>query len=176
VGKAKLPEPVKLFVSFISNQPALMEKVQKTLVKKFGPVDFESGIQDFTFTSYYNKELGNNLKRKILAFNKLLKVKEANRVKIFTNRLEVAVSVDGKRRINIDPGYIAAGKLILFSAKDYYHRVYIGKGIFAEATLQYKDKTYQSFEWSYPDYKSREYINCFNKIREDYLTQLRKSN
>jgi hypothetical protein len=172
VGKTKLPEPVKLFAGLISNDAALMEAAKGVLEKRFGTVDFESELFDFDFTTYYNKEMGSGLKRKLLTFKKLLRLENIKSLKILTNNLERKFSAQGKRRINIDPGYISLGKLVLLTTKDHYHRLYLGKGIYAEVTLYYKDKGFQSFEWSYPDYKSKRYTEFFNKVRKTYHSQL----
>ena len=79
----------------------------------------------------------------------------------------------GKRRINIDPGFLSLGKLILATTKDQCHRVYLGKGIFAEVTLFYKQKTFNPWPWTYPDYQSREYLEIFNSIRGIYQEQIK---
>jgi hypothetical protein len=87
---------------------------------------------------------------------------------VVTNALEAKLSKEGKRTVNIDPGYIDMAKLVLFSTKDYTHRLYLNKGIFAEVTLYYKDDTFNPWPWTYPDYKSSEYIAIFNHIRGLY--------
>ena len=79
------------------------------------------------------------------------------------------------RRINLDPGYVSASKMVLASTKDHAHRIYLGKGIFAEITLRYYQKTFQPWEWTYPDYRTQEYIDLFNQIRKIYMQQLRES-
>jgi len=173
VSKIKSPEPVKLFVGCITNNSALINKTKGILEKRFGPTDFQSDILNFNNTTYYNKELGDNLKRKFITFKRLISLENAYTIKVLTNKIEEKFNAQGKRTINIDPGYISLSKLTLFSAKDFYHRIYLGKGIYAEVTLYYKDKTFQPFEWSYPDYKSDEYIKLFNKLRENYMAELR---
>jgi len=34
--------------------------------------------------------------------------------------------------VNIDPGYISLGKLVLASTKDHAHRLYLGEGVYGE--------------------------------------------
>lgn len=125
----------------------------------------------FTYTAYYEKELGYNLKRIFLSFNKLIGLEKIYKIKIYTNRLEEVLSVQGRRQINIDPGYLDASKLVLLSTKDYSHRIYLRNGIYAEATLVFKNKTFGPWPWTYPDYKTDTYINIFNSIRQIYLKQ-----
>ncbi|MEK6733229.1 MAG: DUF4416 family protein, partial [Candidatus Omnitrophota bacterium] len=70
------------------------------------------------------------------------------------------------RRINIDPGYISDSKLVLATTKDYFHRIYLTSGIYAEVTLRWRRGGFEPFEWTYPDYQSKEYIDIFNTIRK----------
>ncbi len=74
-------------------------------------------------------------------------------------------SRNGKRQINIDPGYVSLGKLVLATTKDQQHRIYLKKGIYAEITLRFVDKRFVPWDWTYRDYKSKQYMEVFNKIR-----------
>lgn len=172
MGKIELAKPVKLFVGFITSDTGLIKKAGDTLINRFGPVECESPLWDFTCTSYYNKELGASLKRQFLSFERLISAEDTSNLKIFTNKIEKGLSVQGKRRVNIDPGYITLSKLILLTTKDFSHRTYLGRGIYAEVTLIYKDKAFHPFEWSYPDYRSQGYREFFNDVRKRYADQL----
>ncbi len=174
MGTPRHPEKIKLVVSLFFGDAKIYEKARKDLVRKFGVVDFESNLLDFTHTSYYEGEMGSPLKRKILSFRKLFNVKSIFKVKVITNSLERKYSHGGKRAVNIDPGYLTLSKLILFSTKDYTHRIYLDKGIFAEVTLFYKDGRFNGWPWSYPDYKSTEYSDIFENIRRIYNEQITK--
>ncbi|RKY37009.1 MAG: DUF4416 domain-containing protein, partial [Candidatus Omnitrophota bacterium] len=88
--------------------------------------------------------------------------------------LEKKFSHQGKRNINIDPGYLNEGKLILASTKDNLQRVYLGKGIYAEVTLYFRKGEYHPFMWTYPDYCSFEYREIFREIRSIFRTQIGK--
>lgn len=173
MAEVTLPKPVKLLVGLISGDTMLMDKAAALLARHYGPIDFESDTVDFNFTDYYNEEMGEGLKRKFMSFGRLISPDNACRIKILTNKIEKRLGHNGRRRINIDPGYIALSKLVLFTTKDFYHRLYLGKGIYAEVTLQYKDKAFKPFEWSYPDYKAVEHIRFFNKIRDRYAEQIK---
>lgn len=169
MGTLRFPEKVKLIVAMLSNDTALFCKAQSDLEKILrNSVDYESNVIDFTYTEYYNPEMGCNLKRKFLSFEKLTPLENTEKIKLLTNKLEKKYSSGGKRRINIDPGYLDLSKVVLFSTKDYTHRIYVGHGIFAEVTLHYKNKRYDSWPWTYPDYKSEEYAPVFAAIREIY--------
>lgn len=169
MGKIYPPGKVKLIAGLISSDEGLFDKAVPLLEKKLkNKVDFASGVIDFCYTDYYNKEMGSGLKRKFLSFKRLVRPERAAKVKLLTNDIEKRFLVNGKRRINIDPGYVDMAKLVLFSTKDYSHRVYVGNGIFAEVTLHYRDKRFDFWPWTYPDYKSDEYTQVFGAIRDIY--------
>jgi len=164
--------PVKLFISLIIGEHAPLEDVEKQLVKKISKFDYGSEIMQFDKTDYYYKEMGQNLRRKFISFNNLIMPDKLADIKRITCDIEKKFSLDGKRTINIDPGYIEQAKVILASTKNFYHRIYIGKGIYAEVTLHWQNGGFNKiFEWTYPDYQSDEYRNILNNIRGIYLNQ-----
>lgn len=172
MGKRKKHTAVKLIIGFIFNNPDYFIRAKENLENNFGKIDFESQILPFVHTSYYQKEFGENLKRKFISFRKLINPEGLPKIKILTNRIEQKLSPENKRRVNIDPGYINLSKLILATTKDYKHRIYLKKGIFAEVTLFYQNKTFNPWAWTYPDYKTPEYIAIFNQIRQIYAQQI----
>jgi len=94
-------------------------------------------------------------------------------VKLLANDVEHRFSVRGKRRVNIDPGYISQAHLILATGKGYTHRPYLRDGIYADLTLMYRGKTFHSLPWTYPDYSAKPVIDMFNRIRSKYIMQLK---
>ena len=70
------------------------------------------------------------------------------------------------RTVNIDPGYITLSKLVLASTKDYSHRIYIGKGIYAETTLRFIHGSFKPIDTTYPDYRTQLAIDFFNRTRD----------
>ena len=169
MGRIYPLKKVKLIAGLISNDEALFDKAAAILEKKLkNKVDFKSGVIDFSYTDYYDKEMGGGLKRKFLSFKKLVRLEGIAKVKLLTNDIEKRFLIDGKRAVNIDPGYIDAAKLVLFSTKDYSHRVHAGNGVFAEVTLHYKNKRFDFWPWTYPDYRSDEYVRIFGAIRDIY--------
>ena len=82
-------------------------------------------------------------------------------------------SEEGKRKINIDPGYVSLERLILVTGKNYTHRIYLSKGIFADLTLIFNKGSFRPLEWTFKDYASPEIISMLNDVRERYKKQLR---
>lgn len=165
--------PVKLIVGFIFKEDQILHKAKVLLEKHFGKIDFESQALAFTHTDYYEKEFGSALKRRFVSFKKLIEPSDLAKIKKITNQLEKKLSYKQARLINIDPGYLELSKLILATAKDYQHRIYLKDGIYAEVTLFYQNKTFNPWEWTYPDYKQQEYLAIFNQIRDIYRRQIK---
>jgi Domain of unknown function (DUF4416) len=161
---------VKLVIGFIYKDEAIFIKTKEKLIKKFGRVDFTSGCLEFNYTDYYEAEMGKALKRRFISFSRLIPIQDLYRIKLYTNRLEQKFSNAKLRRINIDPGYVDLAKLVLATTKDYAHRIFLRKGIFAEITLSFRDGLFSANEWTYPDYRSKEYIDIFNQIRKLYAS------
>ena len=173
MGKIIISKPVKLICGLISNDEALFLSAKRSLENKFGPVDFESERLKFDCTDYYTEELGKDLRRVFLSFKKLFDPSKLSRVKIYSNKIERLLSYGANRRINIDPGYLDLAKLVLASTKDFSHRIYLERGIYSEITLIFKNGGFQFLEWTYPDYRSVDYIQIFTRIRSIYSAQIK---
>jgi len=174
MGKIAPDKPVKLIVGFIFKDQQAFNKAKLALTKSFGKVDFESRPIPFTFTDYYREEFGDGLLKVFISFNKLILPQQIVEIKTLTNNIERKLTLSGRRLVNIDPGYLDLAKLVLASTKDYIHRIYLDKGIYAETTLFYQGKSFQSWQWTYPDFRTREYIEIFNQIRELYAQRSKK--
>lgn len=174
MGKIRKSPLVKLISGLIFKEDEILKKAESNLKKLYGRIDYNSPILDFNYTDYYEKEFGKNLRRKFISFEKLILSERLSKIKITTNKIEKKFSKDNLRRINIDPGYLDLAKLILATAKDYNHRIYLAQGIYAEVTLCYQGNTFKPWNWTYRDYQSQEYIAIFNQIREIYNLQIRK--
>ncbi len=175
MGKVKEPLPVKLVVGMISGEESLFEQAEKKLTQEFGSIDFTRSPLPFNCTDYYKEKMQINLKRKFIGFSSLINPAKIVEIKLFTNQLEenFLYPHSKQRRLNLDPGYITLAKLVLATSKNFQHRIYLGKGIYAEITLRYKrGKGFTCFEWTYPDYRSKEYIEIFNHLREIYRHQV----
>ncbi len=166
-------KPVRYFASIIYQTLGNIQQVEDDLVAQLGPILVKTDSEPFSQTTYYEKEMGNDLLRRFILFKSLRKREDLPSVKLMTNELEKNTSVNGRRTFNIDPGYLALEQVILATTKGYTHRIYIDKGIFADLTLIYTNGTYGSLPWTYPDYGSHGIISMLNCWRENYKKDLR---
>ncbi|MBI5894108.1 MAG: DUF4416 family protein [Deltaproteobacteria bacterium] len=143
MSKPKKPAQVKLIASIIAGDKNIIKPVLSNLQERFGNIDFISEKMEFNHTKYYNDEIGENLFRKMVSFNNLIYPSDLAAIKIFTNSIEYQYADNGKRKVNIDPGYIAMEKFVLASCKNFSHRIYLSEGVYADLTLIYKSNNFQ---------------------------------
>jgi len=163
----KTPLPAQLILSVLSStwqhfQPRLLG----VLLREFGAVDYQSKTLAFTETSYYDQELGTPITRQVFGFESLIPPENLADLKLTTNALEQRfLQPDGRRTFNLDPGLLFQERLVLATGKNFSHRIYVGKGIWADLTLLYQKGKWQSLPWSFPDYAG--------SAMQEILTQLR---
>lgn len=176
MGTITQPQLVKAIIAVLTPEPCLLPTVYDKLTDYFGPIDFASELLPFTNTSYYESEMGPGIQRQFISFERLIDAGTLAEMKLFTNKVERTFTTKKRkgeaRRVNLDAGYLCMAKLVLATTKDNAHRIYLRDGIYAEITLRFYRKTFQPWEWSYPDYRLPTYIAIFNQIREIYRKQL----
>lgn len=171
MGIPKDPENAILFTALLFHDEEDLKHAKERLSYQFGPIALESEIFGWSHSKYYSDEFGTELKRKFIVFNTFICPDEIADIKLLTNTIELEFSKNNKRAVNIDPGYLTLGKLVLASTKNYSHRIYLGKGIYAEVTLYYKHKDFHPTRFTFNDYKQSDYIEFFRKAR-DYLRKV----
>lgn len=162
-----------LIIGILSTLPQKEEELIHKLQDNFGKIDYTSPVFDFKWTSYYNSEMGNNIKRFFLSFKNLVNPEELSSIKHLTNKIETSFSISKNRKINIDPGLLDLNRLILATTKNVGHRIPLKDGIYAEVTLMYMKKDFHPLAWTYPDYKSPKYITVLKTIRELYKEKIK---
>ncbi len=173
MGTISLPDPVKAIYGVLYKERGIFEKNVALIESQFGPVDFLSEEFPFIETDYYESEMGADLIRRYLSLDKLILPETLVTMKLLSNQWEEDFAINGNRRINLDPGYITGANLILASTKNFYQRVYLSEGIYAEVTMHYCHGDYHKLPWTYPDYFNHK--DVFQQIRRMYMGQLKSS-
>jgi hypothetical protein len=174
MGHIKNYPPVKYFASITFSSEDILQEIKQLLQELISPIDNSSAIFPFSqFTSYYETEMGIDLKKVIVTFKELKPAELLPDIKLASNQLELKYQKNSKRQINVDPGYVCAAKMILATTKDYDHRIYLNRGIFGDIHYRFRQGIFQSNEWTYPDYQQDFIIAFFKAVREKYLVQLR---
>jgi len=171
MGQIKQASPVLLFVAAFAPNEAPIDWAKQRTESVFGPIELGSGPFRFDrFTDYYAPSMGEVLVKRLWGFQRLMDPATLPDVKRLTNEWEAEYAANATeltaRPLNLDPGYVDLGKLILASTKNHAHRIYLRDGIFAETTLIYTKKQWTPLPWTYPDYQSPEYHEFLNRCRE----------
>ncbi len=157
----------------ITNELSLILDLENKLFDNFGKTIKRSEVLAFDYTKYYEPEMGTNLKRCWLVTANLKPLEQLADIKNFARNIESNFfDQQGKRRINIDPGFLTLSNFVLATTKNYGHRIYLKDDIFAEVTLIFRNRSFQALDWTYPDYRNA--ITFFNEVRT-YLYQTIKS-
>jgi hypothetical protein len=173
MGDVSEPAPVMPIVAVVSRHDVALDWARDQLSAQHGAIALSSDAFDFTETDYYAATMGGDLKKQFLAFQRLIDPGALAEIKRQTNEWEAEYAALGKhdepRPINLDPGYITPAKLVLASTKDHAHRIYLSDGIYAEVTLSYRQRRWQPFEWTYPDYRRDDFQQFFTACRDMLL-------
>ena len=162
-----------LIIGVLSTLESQHDRLIAVLEDNFGPVDMHSPVLDFSFTDYYDSEMGGRPVRYLLLFRNLIDPSALADIKTLTNELEKQFSLDGNRRINLDPGTLSLANLVLATCKDRSHRIALKDGIYGETTLIYQDHDFQRLPWTYADYSSEEVRSILRSFRTRYRELLK---
>ncbi len=173
------PQPVKLIIGILAADQTCLVAAVEAVRAKFGPLDLESPVWPFTQTEYYKEQAGASILRQFVTAEKLIDPGDLAEIKLTTNRIEQDLSqklaLDLPRPVNLDPGTLEPSKLVLASTKNFSHRIYIGRNIYAELTLSFIKGSWQSYSYTFSDYKGPNYHPFLTKAREILVGQLRAS-
>ena len=173
MGKICDFEPEKLIMGVIYHDKEVFTEAMRLLCEKFGEIDDVCEEFSFSreFSTYYDEEIGGEGMRRIYSFDVLVDPSLQADIKEFTNELEKKFSVDGKRLINLDPGFINHGRLMLPTTKETGFRVPLKNGIYTELTLFFAKGSWHKFPWTYRDYQSERVQKFLLRVRSKYLMQ-----
>ncbi|MDR1678098.1 MAG: DUF4416 family protein [Deltaproteobacteria bacterium] len=174
MSRIKEPPLVKYFLAAFGPDPKLLDFAVERLSREYlegylGPVDIQSEDYVLTETDYYSKEMGDKLFKRYLTYTNLLFPEHLVYLKLLAMDLEKSSSTETGRTVNLDPGYIFSGGLVLSTGKFSGHRLYLGRGLWGELTLHYHRGAFEAMPWTYQDYQKPQVINLLTVMRQNYL-------
>jgi len=175
MSRPKSPKPAKLIIGVFMRESGLIEPIARRLVDQYGPIDLVSSWLKFDYTDYYAPEMGEGLIRRMMAFKHLIGQDQLADIKLFTNGIEADFRTGEARQVNIDPGYLLQERFVLATGKNFAHRIYIGKKIYADLTLIYQKNAFRALPWTYPDYMSPDMLAFLERARNKYTQDLNES-
>lgn len=170
-------EKEKLIIGVIYHEKEVLDKALSILTQEFGEIEAVSEEFSFSedFSTYYDDEVGGECLRRIYSFKETVDPTRQADIKTFTNKIEAELSVNGNRKINLDPGFINHGRLLLATTKETGFRIPLKDGIYTELTLFWARGGWQKLPWTYRDYQSERVQAFITEVRHNYLIQRRKS-
>lgn len=169
-------EKEKLIIGVIYHEKEILDRAMEILTGEFGEIEDVSEEFSFSkeFSSYYDDEIGGEGLRRIYSFKQLVDPERQAQIKTRTNEIEAEFSVSGKRQINLDPGFINHGRLLLATTKETGFRIPLKDGIYTELTLFWARGGWQKLPWTYRDYQSELVQKFITRVRTSYLAERRK--
>lgn len=174
----KPPPPCVQLVAVFSRHASAIEASRRLVQESWGTISLTSELFDHSETTYYEQEMGPELHKQFWILSGNYDPATLASCKLQSNSWEAELAAElnhsESRPVNIDPGYLTLTKLVLASAKDRAHRIYLSDGIYAEECLFYLDHRWQARPWTYPDYQRADFQSFFVEARE-HLKDLIKS-
>jgi len=171
MAEPRAVDPVKLLVAALWADPTALDRAVDALCDRWGDTDFVGADHPFDITDYYAPEMGAGLHRRLLAFAGLIPPESIRQAKLACNEIEDSLADRGRRRVNLDIGYLDHNKIVLASVKYAGQKIHLGDGIYADMIARYKHGRYQPFEWTFPDFCDGRYDAELIAIRRIYLRQ-----
>ncbi len=173
MGTVQVPPPVRPIVGLLTAGAERLAGARARLKDWLGAEDLATEPEPFTYTDYYAGEMGEGLWRQFVVFTDLRDPGALADWKRSAQTLErgLGLTAAGGRTVNVDPGYLAPGKLVLATTKDHGHRLYLRDGIWAEVTLRIQQGRFVPWPWTYPDYAA--HCAFFDRAYRAYLDALR---
>ncbi len=155
-----------LICGLLAADSQMLRDVEARLEPRFGQVIMRSEIVPFEWTDYYNAEMGEGLLRRWVVFLPPVNLLESWKHKLAGCEIENPLRSDGKRRVNIDPGFIRLDGLWLFTTKPAGHRTYLSEDIWVELTVRFLREGCEEMAWTYPDHRNAAAQAFFLKARD----------
>lgn len=164
--------PILLFGSFLYRKD-LMKK--EAMIKLWEDTHGPSFVffPDFNpLKKYYATEMGEEalLERFLIVTKRPFPRERGVAAKAWAQDQEALTQNSGARTLNLDTGVLSAENFILFTTKNYSHRVYVGEGFYADLNLFFEKGAWKTLPWSYPDYTHPEKCDWLHAMRKHLLS------
>lgn len=170
---SRVPE-VLPFLGVIASPAAPLADLEREIRAALFETSLTTPSLSFDFTPYYEAEMGAGLVRRWYAGALLLPADRLPAWKRASLGLERRWSVEGRRSVNVDPGYLSESQLLLATTKPLPAAVYLSDGLFALVELLYREAAFRELPWTYPDYAAAAARGWFDPFRALFL-KLRKA-
>jgi len=162
----------KLIIGALYSDQQWLEQAKMEMQCLNWVIQLQSEELPFDKTDYYTREMGRELKRCFLSIEGLQSLECSVDWKFKTLEIENLLSFDGKRRINLDPGYLDFHRVVLLSGKEGPQKIYLRDGIWADLVLLKDKGGFRELAWTFPDLKDGFYNDFFMQVRAEYKAEI----
>ncbi len=173
MSELQAPQPAKLVIGLFMGDIQIFKRLVPEFISMYGQIDLVSSWMTFDYTRYYEMEMGTPLLRRLCSFQRMIAQQDLAGIKMNTHQIEQSFSQSGRRRVNIDPGYMLRERFVLASGKNFSHRICIGDGVYADLTLIYHKGDFQRLPWTYPDYADGDMLEFLEQVRNKYIWDIK---
>ena len=170
-------EPVQLIAFVLQKGGEWNPSVLDLLERSWGKIRYKGKLFAFDKTDYYEPEMGADLYRGVVSFEKCIPPETIAQEKARSNELELtsaAGASDDARPVNIDIGYMDLDKVVLPSYKRGPFKLYAGEGVWLDMLLTYAKGLFHPTQWAFEDFKRNPYQHDLQLIRERWRKSLRE--
>lgn len=167
------PEKAQLLAFVLAPGPEWGAELVAALEARFGKILHFGKFAPFGGTGYYGPEMGGELFRAVVSFERLVEPECIAAEKARSNELEAELSASGRRRVNVDIGYMDLDKVVLPSYKRGPFKLYAGGGVWLDMQLTYAKGRFHPTAWAFPDFKAGVYERDLLLVREKFKKRLR---
>ncbi len=165
-------DPVKLYISLIYREEPARTEAKELMIRRWGAIESESDPVPYNPPDKLKEEMGIPLFRTFISFQRLIDPGEISLVKMGCIGLEERLRHQGKRLVNLDPGYVDSSKAIITTTHGGPAKLYHSAGIYLDMVLLFPKGKCQALPWSLPDFKAQTYDETFQALHTVYKTQL----
>jgi hypothetical protein len=172
MARIQTPPPGRLIVSIIYSHIDAVADALRLLEKQFGRIQCETVDIPYNDTEKYAEEMGAGLLRRFFSFERPFQRDALPEIKGVCQGIEKQLGdrVDGFtfRTANIDPGMLTPDNVVMVSNREYNHRIYLTKGVFAEIQLIWARGQFTRLPWTNPDFCDDEAVEFFVRVRRTF--------
>lgn len=169
--KQQFSEEAQLLAFILQQGPEWNPEILARLEAVWGPIRYKGKLFPFDKTPYYVPEMGENLYRGVLSFEKTIAPETIAVEKARSNALELELAESANpdhRKVNVDIGYMDLDKVVLPSYKRGPFKLYAGEGVWLDMLLTYAKGVFHPTSWAFEDFKRNPYQHDLQLIRERY--------
>jgi len=161
----------KWIFAAIYSDSCWLEQAKEQLEKQNCKIQHQSPEFTFDQTDYYASEMGTRLKRRFLSVSGIYSLESSADWKLRMVKIENRFRRNGKRRINLDPGFLDLHRVVLLSGKEGAQKIYLRDGVWADLVLLKNKEGYQDLAWTFPDLLDGRYNDFFLQVRAEFKAE-----